>query len=72
MTKSSKITLLVLVLILLGILVFYYSFKSKSPPLTPDELKEAKLKEMSQSLTLQKDTPQFKAKLEAMSRSLNK
>ena len=32
MTKNLNIALLVLVVILLGAYIFYYSFKSKSPP----------------------------------------
>ena len=71
MSKNIKIVLIILVIILLGLLVLYYYKTPKN--LTPPIIKQAdKIKEISQSLTTQEQTPQFKAKLEEMSKSLNK
>jgi len=74
--KKRFILVFVLSIVLLGTYVFYYSLRSKSPPSDQNELtqaqKETKLREVSQSLTIQKETPQFKTKLEEMSKSLNK
>ncbi len=69
MNKNIKVALIVFVVLILGVLIFYYSFQPKSPsPPNPAQ----KLTEMSQSLTVQEQTPQFRSKLDAMSKSLNK
>ena len=78
MMKNSQIVLFVIVVVLLGGFILYYSLVRKPSPSLNDlntlteEEREAKFVEISQSLTVQKETPKFKAKLEEMSKSLNK
>ena len=61
--------LIILVILLLIFLVVSYSSSPKSPPAVS---KQGELTEMSKSLATPEQTPQLKAKLEDMSKSLNK
>lgn len=72
-SKTLKITAIIIaVLLLITCIVFFYILPSKSPSPPTAEQIQAKLKEMSQSLTVMEQTPKVKAKLLQMSKSLNK
>lgn len=77
----KAIAALIVAVLVFGIAIVVYIFRPApevvpvAPPPDPNELTQAKidkLAEMSQSLTVQEITPQLKAKLAEMSKSLNK
>ncbi len=75
--RKAVATLIATVLVL-GIGVWMYLLNSEgttvgiSPDTSKDQARQEKLAEISESLTVQEQTPQFKAKLEEISQSLNK
>jgi hypothetical protein len=73
MSKNLKITAIILAVLLLGAsIILFYVLQPKSPSPPTAEQIQAKLKEMSESLTVMEQTPKVKAKLLEMSKSLNK
>ena len=71
-----RLHILVIILVFLIVVFFIISYQVVKVEISkqdiPIQTKEQKLKEVSQNLTTQPQTKEFKAKLEAVSKSLNK